>query len=551
MLSCVGDCGNWLGGITPRFIATFTFLPCGLLMGYSMAAFSIDRDHLNDFLYYGPLILGCLIALIMASVYVATKFWRNKILFFHFEVFIATGCINIIASILFFIDNLDIYGSYIAFIAYGMTFISALTYLNIISSKNNRTIILSICFVWYLFGIASAISLIGVNVKLEDNRNNITTTTTTIKSIINNVEKFDFNFDNITNNFENITNINENITNFNENITNMIESNYDLKYEKYIDNRIRLTSNINTDGIYQGMAGLYLTTSILIVIILSIIKIYNYLGNLDYKKSLDYDIFIANSNETIFDTRSEVIKQTNFFYVTKSKQWLVSFILLFCDSIHFSFFVYILSWFIFNPAISLTHNFNNYGLIYWIVFFGSIVGVILLFFISIKMIFVISTLSQILLLILGMIIRNESLIPLWIVCFLYGMNFSNIKVLVLETAHLKFSELMIFISCTTKLCSIGVINVSFMRDINNSIFYREDSATLIAHCLAFITISSLITIIVTIKVPRTYKNSLFDIQNCLLGIIFKKHQIEQLNMKYLSDGTIPTISRNVDTPSST
>lgn len=380
----------------------------------------------------------------------------------------------------------DIVGAFLSFVGHGLTYITTLSYLHIISSKSTRSVFLSSCFVWYLLGVSSAISIIA------------------------------------------------------HSYTNLKITNDDTKF-----NSTSLPS-----GVYINFAGLNITCCILVLLLLILIKILYRFGSIEYKTCLDNDIRIANSNGTLFDNRNDIIRRVQFFYVTKSRQLLVSLILIFTDAIYFGLFIYFMFWFSLNDSVRLTSTIA-FGLMFWTILAGSYTGAMAMFFFSIKITFLISAILQILFAIIGIITfaSFNSLIPFWLNCFIFGSTLCSIKIALLETSHFKYTELLNFLSYLTQIISIIIIFVYFVANNTNSFFYSKEQSTLVAHALAFIIIVSLLAILVTLQIPRTYKRPLFDIQYELLGIIFKKHQIEQLNIRCLRDGTIPTISSGNSTSS--
>lgn len=89
----------------------------------------------------------------------------------------------------------------------------------------------------------------------------------------------------------------------------------------------------------------------------------------------------------------------------------------------------------------------------------------------------------------------------------------------------------------------SIVYFYFVADAKNSYFYATDSSTLMTQGFVFLIITSLLALVVGMKVPRTHRAQLLEIQYEVYGIIFMKHQIEQLNVRWLNDGTIPTINQ--------
>lgn len=303
-----------LSELGPRLVAGFTFLPCGLLMGYTFVDFVLEHKNLN-FLHYGPFILGTLCAFITSMILYLLKVFKGKVIFLHFDILLVAALFNFIGSAFFFVDNLDIVGAFLSFVGHGLTYITTLSYLHIISSKSTRSVFLSSCFVWYLLGVSSAISIIA------------------------------------------------------HSYTNLKITNDDTKF-----NSTSLPS-----GVYINFAGLNITCCILVLLLLILIKILYRFGSIEYKTCLDNDIRIANSNGTLFDNRNDIIRRVQFFYVTKSRQLLVSLILIFTDAIYFGLFIYFMFWFSLNDSVRLTSTIA-FGLMFWTILAGSYTGAMAMFF---------------------------------------------------------------------------------------------------------------------------------------------------------------------------
>lgn len=362
--------------------------------------------------------------------------------------------------------------------AQSLTFLAGLSFIHSICGKASRAIFLSLCFSFYILGMASAISLIGASY--------------------------------IKNNKEHAKDTAEELTN----------------------------------GIYLDFAAVYLSLSVIVLALLIGLKVLSYLGTVDCENSMDNEFRIANSNGSVFDKRDEVIKRIDFFYVTKNQQWNITMLLIFTEAIQYSLFIYFLFWFSLNSAVRLT-DVAEIDSMFWIVYLGTVISTVCLIFSSAKTIFVANQICLILLTILSMIICSSvaTTVPFWIILFFFGMSFSNLQILLVEVSNFMYLEILIYISYACKLLSTSIVYYYFVSNAKNSYFYSTDISTLMSQGFVYIIIDSLLALLVGTKVPRTHKTSLFEIQYELLGVIFQKHQIEQLNVRCLNDGTIPTISK--------
>lgn len=366
-----------------------------------------------------------------------------------------------------------------SYVAHSLTFVAGYGFLHTISSKGSRALMISGCCSCYLLGMAAAVSLIGES--YVKNLNEYAGKTPTTEELI--------------------------------------------------------------DGIYVNFAATYLCISIVVLVILIGLKVLNVLGTVDVVNSLDNDLRIANANGSIFEPREEVIKRLQFFYVTKNQQWHVMLLVLFVEAVQYALFIYLVFWFALNSAMRLD-SLANIDSMFWVIFAGSVLAIVCLYFFSVKVQFVSMQLLLILITVLGMIIYGTtgSKVTFWFLLLLFGMSYSSLQIVQLEVTHLRFTECIIFASYTLKLLSTSIVYYYFVANATNSYFYATDESTLMAQGFVFIIITALLALVVGMKVPRTHRTQLLDIQYELYGIIFMKHQIERLNVRWLNDGTIPTIS---------
>ncbi|XP_075155101.1 uncharacterized protein LOC142228532 [Haematobia irritans] len=462
----------------PSITVCLSFLPCGLVFGYTISSFVAERNTDVGVIVYGPLILGACWGFVAALIMFLIKFFRSRIVFWHMYILLTAAVLHFISSCFYFSNELDNVGAFISYLGHSLTFLAGLSFLHTILGKGSRAIFLAMAFSFYILGMASAVSLIGSS------------------------------------------------------------------YYKNMQENSTATAEELAHGIYVDFAGVYLSMAAVVLVLLAGIVILSYFGTTDCENSMDNDLRIANSNGSIFDKREEVIKRIEFFYVTKNQQWNVTLLLLFTEAIHFSLFIYFSFWFSLNSAIRVT-DIAHIDVMFWVVYAGSVIVILGLIFCSVKVTYVANQLCMIVLTILSMIICNsvKTTVPFWILLFFFGMSYSNLQILLVEVAHFRYLELVIYASYLLKLLSTAVIYYYFVANSKNSYFYSTDISTLMSEGFVYIIIGSLLALVVGMKVPRTHRTSLFEIQYGLLGIIFQKHQIEQLNVRCLNDGTIPTISR--------
>ncbi|XP_060664864.1 uncharacterized protein LOC132797252 [Drosophila nasuta] len=464
----------------PSYVVCLCFLPAGFIFGYTICAFIAERHLDANLIDYGPLILGASLTLFAALCFLLLKYLKKCIIYWQPLLLIGTGVFNLIASCFYFADGYDHVGAYMSYVAHSLTFVAGYGFLLTISSKDSRALLISGCCSCYLMGMASAVSLIGA-------------------AYVQNLE---------------------------ENAGQTV------------------TPEQAIDGIYVNFAATYLSISAVMLAIVIGLKVLHVLGTVDTSNSLDNELRIANANGSIFEPRADVIKRLQFFYVTKNQQWHVTFLLLFTEAIQFALFIYLVFWFALNDAVRL-NDLAHVDAMFWVIFGGSVLALICLRFVSAKVQFVSTQLLMLLITVLGMIIYGTtgSKVTFWFLLVLFGLAYSSQQIVLLEVTHLRFTECIIFASYTLKLVSTSVVYYYFVANTSNSYFYARDENTLMAQGFVFMIITALVALVVGMKVPRTHRIKLLDIQYEVYGIIFMKHQIEQLNVRWLNDGTIPTISQ--------
>ncbi|KAH8342648.1 hypothetical protein KR067_008006 [Drosophila pandora] len=464
----------------PSYVVCLSFLPCGMIFGYSICAFVAERNLKAGLIHYGPLILGACWAVVTALAMFSLKLVKKCIVYWQPWLLISAGAFHLIASCFYFADGFDHVGAYMSYVAHSMTFVAGYSFLLTMTSKACRSIMISASCSCYLLGLASAVSLIVA--AYSRNQKQLSGQSATTEQLI--------------------------------------------------------------DGIYVNFAGTYLSVAAVMLAILIGLKVLDFLGTVDLVNSLDNDLRIANSNGSIFESRDEVIKRLQFFYVTKNQQWNVILLLLFTEAVQHALVVYFLYWFALNPAIRLT-SFSGIDAMFWVIFAGSLVTLLCQWFLSVKVTFVGSQVSLIFCTLLAMILCNvtDSRWSLWLLLVLFGLSYSNQTILLLEVTHLRYTELVVAASYILKLLNTSIVFFYFVSDAKNSYFYATEPSTLMAQGFVFMIITALVALVVGMKVPRTHRTQLLEIQYEVYGIIFMKHQIEQLNVRWLNDGTIPTISQ--------
>jgi len=96
--------------ISHLFPVCLSFLPCGMIFGYTICAFVAERNLNAGLVYYGPLILGACWALVTALTMLAVKLVKKCIIYWQPWLLLAAGVFNLIASCFYFADG---FGEYI------------------------------------------------------------------------------------------------------------------------------------------------------------------------------------------------------------------------------------------------------------------------------------------------------------------------------------------------------------------------------------------------------------------------------------------------------
>ncbi|EDW56131.1 GM22755 [Drosophila sechellia] len=391
----------------PSYVVCLCFLPCGMIFGYTICAFVAERNLNAGLIYYGPLILGACWAVVTALAMLTVKFVKKCIVYWQPWLLLAAGVFNLIGSCFYFADGFDHVGAYISYLAHSMTFVAGYSFLHTISSKGSRSLFLSGSCSCYLLGVASAVSLI--------------------------------------------------VSSYSRNVKELAGQ--------------TVTTEQLIDGIYVNFAGTYLSVAAVVLAILVGQKVLHFLGTVDLVNSMDNDLRIANSNGSIFEQRSEVIKRLQFFYVTKNQQWNMMLLLLFTEAVQFALFVYFVYWFALNPAIRLT-EFSDIDGMFWVIFAGSLLALICQWFLSVKVTYVSSQVALIFFTLLAMILCSltDSRWSLWLLLVLFGLSYSQQQILLLEVTHLRFTECIICISYVLKLICTSIVYFYFVADAKNSYF---------------------------------------------------------------------------------
>ncbi|TMW42027.1 hypothetical protein DOY81_012896 [Sarcophaga bullata] len=147
----------------PSFVVCLSFLTSGLVFGYTISSFVAERNVNKGLIVYGPLILGACVGLVAALVMFMVKYFRSRIIFWHIYILLVAACFHLISSCFYFADDFDNVGAFISYLAHSLTFLAGLSFIHSICGKTSRAIFLSMCFSFYILGMASAISLIGTS----------------------------------------------------------------------------------------------------------------------------------------------------------------------------------------------------------------------------------------------------------------------------------------------------------------------------------------------------------------------------------------------------
>lgn len=356
-------------------------------------------------------------------------------------------------------------GIYLGAIAYGIIFISGLNYIYLRANSKSRAFKLSLCHLWFLLGICISWTIVNQNF---------------------------------------------------------------YSWSQFSERNIFVGSFI-------------VGFTILIGIFIGLNEFLQTQRNFNYKMSLDKDVNRESEDKEIFELKPIELTEAKSNYDKLSEDnseydndaWspekqICSSILLIFTKIRGMFLFY---WpFVLLSVLLTAINFNSEtsSVTYWLAMMGALFSTILLLFISTKVMFIVSSTIQILLLI-GLTISftteifpfEASQILLWFVFFAFGFGYSTPDILILDSASLKYSELFLTLGLAIELIPLGLIQYFQLID-----YITIDTDMIIPHTIPFAVILVILCFITAFLTPNNFNKTILQIRNRLNGFDTKAKEIK-------------------------
>lgn len=252
----------------------------------------------------------------------------------------------------------------------------------------------------------------------------------------------------------------------------------------------------------------------------------------NYKMSLDKDVNRENEDKEIFelkpfqltDAKSSYEKLTDDGSEYANELWspekqLCSAVLLIFTKIRGTFLFYWPFVFVSSFLTSSIFNAELPTLTYWLSLLATMFSTILLIFISVKVMFIVSSVIQILFLI-GLTISfitetfpfEASQILLWFIFIAFGIGYSTPDILILDSASLKYSELFLTLGLAIELIPLGLIQYF---QIIGDITINTDM--IIPHTIPLAVILVILCFITAFLAPNNFNKTILQIRNKLNG----------------------------------
>lgn len=344
----------------------------------------------------------------------------------------------------------ELVGSLLGSAGIGITFISALNYIYIRSTPENRSFNLSLCHLWFLIGTSITWTLTAVN---------------SLPLVRDKTEYF---------------------------------------------------------------CGIIATSSILIGILLILNEILSTQNGCDYKSSLDLDVNRENECNQIFHHKNFQItssKQDSGVVMWSTRSWnpskqLLSSMGLVLVKIR-GLFVYYYPFLVYGISFSFI-NFNSaIWVTYWFPVIGALIGTIVIRFISAKVLFLASTVLQIIFMVILTVVLEidisstftTSHVVLCLVLITFGLGYSTTDILILDSASLQKSELFLGFGF---IIEMGVFGIIQLLVFTNTITFDID---LKPYSIPIIIFMFLSLFIVVLLVPNNFQKPILEIRNTINGFI--------------------------------
>ncbi|XP_052900491.1 uncharacterized protein LOC128306892 [Anopheles moucheti] len=154
--------------------AGIAYVPAGIIYGYLLLLPTVEDKLiacLYEETYYWPHIIAIVAMLITVVLTNGLKLNYRKTQFIHLYLQLTATVFSITAGLVFLLVDDVVPAIYLGAIAFGLTLVPGLSYLHIRSRSRHRVLLMSLCTVWFLAGVASTatiIELAAVNEHGED-----------------------------------------------------------------------------------------------------------------------------------------------------------------------------------------------------------------------------------------------------------------------------------------------------------------------------------------------------------------------------------------------
>lgn len=280
-----------------------------------------------------------------------------------------------------------------------------------------------------------------------------------------------------------------------------------------------------------------ISSSIFIALLMIVNEVFNTQQGNDYRFSLDVDVNRENEIGQIFNHKQFQITFTQHdsgVIMWASRSWNPSKQLLSSMGLVIikvkGLFVFYFPFFLLNVTFGFVNFKTDIWISYWFPVIGALIGTILIRFISAKLLYLISSVLQIIfLIILTVTIEFGTLVtvPHISLCFLlisFGLGYSTNDILILDSASLQDSELFLGFGVLIEMVVIGILQL--ITYSNNS-----DSALELfnAYTISIIVCTFISLFIAIFLVPNNFQKSILEIRNTINGFTGHNQQTPYQN----------------------
>ncbi|XP_035907965.1 uncharacterized protein LOC118510360 [Anopheles stephensi] len=154
--------------------AGIAYIPAGIIYGYLLLLPTVEDKLiacLYEETYYWPHIIAIVAMLITVVLTNGLKLNYRKTQFIHLYLHLTATVFSLTAGLVFLLVDDVVPAIYLGAIAFGLTLVPGLSYLHIRSRSRHRVLLMSLCTVWFLAGVASTatiVELASVNANGEE-----------------------------------------------------------------------------------------------------------------------------------------------------------------------------------------------------------------------------------------------------------------------------------------------------------------------------------------------------------------------------------------------